>query len=171
MPSNLARPIRAAYDRLVTGTVGVFMLLVPGGDRTTIGWMLFSVKVAAGLISMFTLIALLPWTGTGSYVSLTGLACVTLILGGTSLIVGWGLGILRDRNCPACHRPMGQAIVGEQWLPFYHCEDCDLEIPVSAFLEPERDNRRREAQQLIGRCLQPAPVRRQEQTSIPASRH
>jgi len=158
MPSSVSSQLRAAYQRLSTGTTGAMMLLVPGGDRTTIGWMRFSAKIAMSLVLAFTVLALLPWTGTGSHVSLIGLCCVTLILGGFSLVVGWGLGILRNRDCPACGQAMGNAIVSEHRLPYYDCAVCDAEFPVASLIAPEHEERRREALQLISECLHPAPA-------------
>ncbi|WP_339909165.1 hypothetical protein [Symmachiella dynata] len=158
MQSSVSSQLRAAYHRLKTGTTGAMMLLVPGGDRTTIGWMWFSAKIAMSLVLAFTVFALLPWTGTGSHVSLAGLCYVTLILGGFSLVVGWGLGILRNRDCPACRQAMGNAIVSEYRLPYYHCAECDTEFPVTALIAPEREERRREARQLIDQCRHPTPA-------------
>lgn len=160
MQGKFIGQIRAAYQRLSNGTTGVLMFLVPGGDRTTVRLMLFSGKIAAGLILLFTFIALLPWTGTGSYVSLTGLICVTLILGGLSLMVGWGYGVLRERNCPVCDRSMGIAIISEHQLPYYYCADCDTEFTIQSVIEPDWEARRVEAHLHINECLHPAAARR-----------
>lgn len=152
MQNKFIQLLKALWRRIVAGLTGLLMLIVPGGDRTVVRYMLRGFGgVVAGAV-LLSLLLLIPWTGSGAMVSLNGLILLLVVLGGFSLLVGWLLGILRPRDCPDCARPMGTpTFSGHGVIPDYGCDDCDKDFTVRDLASRHPDERRQEARRLLSK--------------------